>query len=309
MLVGIATNDDAAVYDLGAGTALVATVDIFTPIVDDPRDFGRIAAANSLSDVYAMGARPIFALSIIGFPAKKLPLQFMSEILAGGAEKAAEAGIAVVGGHSIDDAEPKYGLAVTGLVDPAKVVRNSTARAGDALVLTKPIGTGVVSQGIKHEFTRPGEVEAAVACMAALNRAACDAMLEVGADAATDVTGFGLVGHLHEMVHSSGLTAHLDSAAIPLLPGARRLAELGVVPGGSKRNADYFGRWILWGQKVDAPTRTLLADAQTSGGLLIALPAVRAHSLVAALRARGVTGTVIGHLDDPDGQAGQIVVD
>jgi selenium donor protein len=309
VLVGISTNDDAAVYDLGAGTALVATVDIFTPIVDDPRDFGRIAAANSLSDVYAMGARPLFALSIIGFPAKKLPLDVMAGILAGGAEKAAEAGIAIVGGHSIDDAEPKYGLSVTGVVDPAKVVRNSTARPGDALVLTKPIGTGVLSQGIKLEFTTPEEAQAAIASMAALNRAACDAMLAVGASAATDITGFGLVGHLHEMVHSSGVTAHLESTAIPLLPGARRLAELGVVPGGSKRNADYFGKWITWGKKVDPWLRTLLADAQTSGGLLIALPAAHAAKLVAELRARGVAGAVIGHIDEGNGETGRILID
>jgi selenium donor protein len=309
VLVGISTNDDAAVYDLDGRTALVATVDVFTPVVDDPRDFGRIAAANALSDVYAMGARPIFALSIIGFPVKKLPLSIMQEILAGGAEKAAEAGIAIVGGHSIDDVEPKYGLSVTGVVDPAKVLRNSTARAGDALVLTKPIGTGVVSQGIKLGSTTEEEAAAAVASMAALNRAACDAMLEVGADAATDVTGFGLVGHLHEMVHSSGLSAHLDSTAIPLLPGARRLAEAGVVPGGSKRNADYFGKWVTYGEKVDAPLRTLLADAQTSGGLLIALPAVGARKLLDALAARGVAGAMIGHLDEPNGETGRILVD
>jgi selenide,water dikinase len=289
VLVGIATNDDAAVYKLG-DRALVATVDLFTPIVDDPRDFGRIGAANSLSDVYAMGARPLFALSIIGFPAKKLPLEMMTEILQGGAEKAAEAGIAIVGGHSIDDAEPKYGLSVVGVVDPDKVVRNSTARAGHVLVLTKPIGTGVISQGIKSGRASEAEIAAATASMAHLNREAAEKMIAIGApdvSAATDVTGFGLIGHLHEVIHASGVSARLTAGAVPLLPGARALAAQGIVPGGSKRNAEFFGRWVRWDDRVDVETRTLLADAQTSGGLLVC---------VAPARAGELGGTVIGEL-------------
>jgi selenide,water dikinase len=306
VLVGISTNDDAAVFRLG-DTALVATVDLFTPIVDDAADFGRIAAANSLSDVYAMGARPLFALSIIGFPAKKLPLEMMTAILRGGAEKAAEAGIAIVGGHSIDDAEPKYGLAVIGSVSPDAVVRNSTARAGDALILTKPIGTGVISQGIKLGRVSDEHVALAVRTMATLNRDACAAMIEVGVSAATDVTGFGLIGHLHEVVHASGVSARLSSSAIPVLPGAGGLAGEGVVPGGSRRNADYFGRWVTWSDGVDAATRTLLADAQTSGGLLISVPAARVEQMRAALAARGVSHAVIGRVEA--GAPGTIAVE
>jgi len=299
VLVGIATNDDAAVYRLG-DQALVATVDVFTPVVDDPFDFGRIAAANSLSDVYAMGARPLFALSIIGFPVKKLPLEVMSRILAGGAAVCAAAGIAVVGGHSIDDAEPKYGLSVVGVVDPARVVRNSTGRAGDVLVLTKPIGTGVISQAVKAGRAPAEALAAAVESMARLNREACEAMVEVGPSAATDVTGFGLLGHLHELAHGSGVAARIEAAAVPLLPSARALAEAGVLPGGTRRNAEYFGRWVRFADTVDAPARLLLADAQTSGGLLVALPADRAPALLEALGARGVTGAAIGALVEGD---------
>jgi selenide, water dikinase len=310
VLVGIATNDDAAVYRLG-DQALVATVDIFTPIVDDPLDFGRIAAANALSDVYAMGARPLFALSIIGFPVKRLPLEMMAAILRGGAAVCAEAGIAIVGGHSIDDAEPKYGLSVVGLVDPSRVVQNSTARAGDVLVLTKPIGTGVISQGVKVGRAPADVLGTAVAGMAGLNRDACAAMLEAGPSAATDVTGFGLLGHLHEVVHASGVCAEIHAAAVPLYPGARALAEAGVLPGGSKRNAEYFGRWIDWGENVDDATRALLTDAQTSGGLLISLPVERLPVLREGLKRRGVLGAEIGRLfaPVPDGaRAGRIIV-
>lgn len=308
MLVGIATNDDAAVYRFG-DQALVATVDIFTPIVDDPLDFGRIAAANALSDVYAMGARPLFALSIIGFPVKKLPLDMMAAILRGGAAVCAEAGIAIVGGHSIDDAEPKYGLSVVGAVDPTRVVQNSTARPGDVLVLTKPVGTGVISQGVKLAQAPADVLTTAVAGMVALNRDACAAMIEAGPSAATDVTGFGLIGHLHEMVHASGVSAEISAAAVPLYPGARALADAGVLPGGSKRNAEYFGRWIDWKGSVDDATRALLTDAQTSGGLLISVPAERLPGLRQGLRRRGVLCAEIGRIVAPDAtRAGRIVV-
>jgi selenide,water dikinase len=300
VLVGIATNDDAAVYRLG-DQALVATVDVFTPIVDDPFDFGRIAAANSLSDVYAMGARPLFALSIIGFPVKKLPLSVMTDILRGGAAGCAAAGIAVIGGHSIDDAEPKYGLSVVGVVHPERVVRNSTGRAGDVLVLTKPIGTGVISQAVKVGAAPAETLAAAVASMAALNREAGEAMVEIGVSAATDITGFGLLGHLHELAHASGLGARIEAARVPLLPGALEVATAGTIPGGSKRNAAYFERWVRYAD-LDPALRVLLTDAQTSGGLLIAVPAARLEALRSALRARGVLDAVIGEL--VDGTAG-----
>jgi selenide,water dikinase len=293
------------VYRLG-DTAVVATVDVFTPIVDDPFDFGQIAAANALSDIYAMGARPLFALSIVGFPVKTLPLEVLEAILRGGAAKAGEAGIAIVGGHSIDDPEPKYGLAVIGSVDPARVVRNSTARPGDVLYLTKPIGTGVVTQGVKAERSAPADVAAAVASMVALNRDAADAMIEVGVSAATDVTGFGLLGHLHEVAHASGVAARVTASSVPLLPGARALAKAGIIPGGSRRNAEQFGRWIDWGEGVDAATRALLCDAQTSGGLLVAIPAARAGELAAAFARRDVAAAAIGVLEP--GEAGRIVV-
>jgi len=294
------------VYRLGE-TALVATVDVFTPIVDDPFAFGQIAAANALSDVYAMGARPLFALSIVCFPVKTLPLEVLGEILRGGAAKAAEAGIAIVGGHSIDDAEPKFGLSVVGVVDPAKVLRNSTARPGDALYLTKAIGTGVLSQGVKVEKTAPADAAAAIASMAALNRDAAAAMAEVAPSAATDVTGYGLIGHLHEVAHASGVTARVRAEAVPLLSGALALAAAGVIPGGSRRNAEQFGRWVTWGEEVDAATRTLLTDAQTSGGLLISVPAERGPALAEALARRGVLGARIGEIEA--GEAGRIFVD
>lgn len=296
MLVGISTFDDAAVYRLTDDTALVATVDVFTPIVDDPFAFGQIAAANALSDVYAMGARPLFALSVVGFPTRTLALEVLSEILRGGVEKAAEAGIAVVGGHSIEDAEPKYGLAVVGSVAPTRVVRNSTARPGDRLVLTKPIGTGVLAQGIKTGRARADDAAGAIAIMSVLNRDACAAMVEVGVSAATDVTGFGLLGHLHELAHASGVAARVRFSDVPLLAGAMELAGEGVVPGGSRRNAEYFERWVGWADAVDAPARALLSDAQTSGGLLMAVPIERLATLRSALAARQIAAAVIGEV-------------
>lgn len=306
VLVGIATNDDAAVYRVD-GNGIVATVDVFTPIVDDPFDFGRIAAANALSDVYAMGGRPLFALSIVGFPTRTLPLEQMAAILRGGADICAQAGIAVVGGHSIDDAEPKYGLAVVGLVAPDRIVRNSTARAGDALMLTKPIGTGMIAQGLKFGQT-PAEVLAgAIAGMTTLNRDACEAMNEVGVHAATDVTGFGLLGHLHEMLEASGVSAELHSADVPLYTGTRALAAAGLISGGTRRNADYYGQWTDFSPGVDAVTRMIMADAQTSGGLLMAVAPERSIQLLSALRVRGVGAWTIGRTCD--GAAGRIRVD
>jgi selenide,water dikinase len=308
VLVGFATSDDAAVYRLTGELAAVATVDFFTPVVDDPYDFGRVAAANALSDVYAMGARPVFALSIVGFPTKTLPLDVLGAILRGGADVAREAGIFIVGGHSIDDNEPKYGLAVYGLVHPEHVVRNSTARAGDVLILTKPIGTGIVSQAIKKGAASADEIAAAVAVMTTLNRAASEAMIEVGVHAATDVTGFGLLGHLHELAHASGLVATVEARAVTLVAGARRLAEAGVLPGGSKRNRAFVDPWTRYDGGVDEVIRTILCDAQTSGGLLIAVAPDKAEALLAELCARGVPGLVMGSLAAGTADAGVIFV-
>lgn len=287
LLLGIVTGDDAAVYRLSDETALVLTVDIFTPVVDDPYEYGLIAAANAFSDVYAKGGRPLLALNIAAFP-RRLPLDILAEILRGGADKAAEAGVLIVGGHTIDDPEPKYGLAVTGLVHPARFVSNAGARPGDALYLTKPLGLGVITTGIKQEKTPPEVAAEAVRVMVALNRAASEAMLEAGAHACTDVTGFGLLGHLYEMVEASGAGAHIRAAAVPVLDGARELAGQGAVAGGTARNLEWLAGKVRWADGVDEITRILLADAQTSGGLLIASAPERTGALEDALRSRGV---------------------
>ena len=303
LLLGIGTGDDAAVYRLTDELALVQTVDVFTPIVDDPYTFGQIAATNALSDVYAKGGRPLLALNIAGFP-RKLPLDILAEILRGGGDKALEAGVSIVGGHTIDDPEPKYGLAVTGLVHPARFVSNAGAREGDVLFLTKPLGIGVITTGIKQDKTPPDVAAEAVRVMNMLNRAASEAMIQVGVHAATDITGFGLLGHLYEMVDASGVGARILAAAVPLLPGAADLAAHGAVAGGTARNLEWLADKVRWATPIDDTTRILLADAQTSGGLLIAVPADRAAALEHALRARGVEsiariGDIVARRDRP----------
>jgi selenide,water dikinase len=284
VLVDASTGDDAAVYRIDDARALVATVDFFTPIVDDPYDFGRIAASNALSDVYAMGARPLFALNLIGFPRALLGTGLLDEIIRGGGDVARAAGIAVVGGHSIDDPEPKYGMCVIGEVHPDRIVRNSGARPGDLLVLTKPLGTGVIATAAKAEAAPEKALRSAIAMMTTLNRDAARAMLEIGAHAATDVTGFGLLGHLHSMLLASGAAARVHASAVPLLPGARELADRGHIPGGTKRNREDLSDIVTWGREVPAVLRVLLSDAQTSGGLLIAAPADQALDLIEKLR-------------------------
>jgi selenide,water dikinase len=296
----LSSPDDAAVYRITDTIALVQTVDFFTPIVDDPRAWGRIAAANALSDVYAMGGRPMTALNLVAWP-RSLPFEILGEVLEGGNEVAQSAGVAIVGGHSVDDPEPKYGLAVTGTVHPDRVVLTAGAGPGDALILTKPLGTGIVSSGIKEGKARLDAIEAAVSSMSALNRDAADAMLEVGVHAATDVTGFGLVGHLLEML-SGDLDAILDVEVIPLLPQAVELAAAGVSPGGTKRNyASSKDRFVDPGS--DRALREVLFDAQTSGGLLIAVGAENATSLLDRLRERGVAdAALIGSIEGGDGR-------
>jgi selenide,water dikinase len=302
LIVGPETSDDAAVYRLTADLALVLTVDYFTPIVDDPYAFGQIAAANSLSDVYAMGARPIAMLSIVGFPRDKLPLGILGEILKGGAEKGREAGVSVVGGHSIDDAEPKVGYAVAGLVHPDRVWKNVGARPGDVLVLTKPLGTGIISTAIKQAKAAPGTVEIAIRTMATLNRAAAEAAADVPLHAVTDVTGFGLLGHLREMTSGSGVRARLSAARIPLLPDVVALAQAGVVPGGTRRNLQAVAGSVRWDASIPEPLRAVIGDAQTSGGLLFATP--DGPGLLRALGKAGVAGAgAIGEVvaEDPAG--------
>jgi selenide, water dikinase len=306
LLVGLETGDDAAVYRLSPDLALVITTDFFTPIVDDAYVFGAIAAANALSDVYAMGGTPLLAINLVAFPAKQLPLSLLSDILRGGLEKAQEAGVNIVGGHSVDDPEPKYGLAVTGTVHPDRVVRNSTARPGDQLILTKPLGTGIISTAIKHGVAPPDAEAAAVAGMLTLNRAAAEAMGQVRVSAATDVTGFGLLGHLRTMAQASGVSATVWSAAVPSLPHAEQLADAGEVPGGTRSNERSLRRSVRWSEAVSASRRILLCDAQTSGGLLIAVPKTDRSKRESELSARDVAAYRIGELQE--GPAGTIVV-
>jgi cysteine desulfurase len=289
VLVDASTSDDAAVYRLRPDLAVVQTVDFFTPIADDPFDFGAVSAANSLSDIYAMGARPLFALSVVGFPSRRLPLSVLERILEGAADVAREAGISIVGGHTVDDTEPKFGLAVTGVVHPDRVVRNSTARAGDELVLTKPIGTGILATAVKRGLADQPTARRLVSTMRRLNKAAAGAMEETGADACTDVTGFGLLGHLREMVAGSGLDADVEAGCVPVLEPARDLAAADVVPGGTLDNLEHVSPFVDWSPALSRVDRLLLADAQTSGGLLIAVPPERISKLLAALQARGVT--------------------
>lgn len=296
VLVGTETGDDAAVYRLRPDLALVVTTDFFTPVVDDAYTFGAIAAANALSDVYAMGGVPLLALNLVAFPIKELPPSILADILRGGSDKVREAGIDILGGHSIDDHEPKYGLAVIGTVHPDGIVRNRGGRAGDSLVLTKPLGTGVIATAIKHGVAPDRAQAAAISGMLRLNRQAAAAMAAVEVHAATDVTGFGLLGHLHYLALASGLSATVDAAAVPMLPEAEMLADAGEVPGGTRSNERFLSRWVTFPPTLSTASRTLLCDAQTSGGLLMAVPAGEASRLLAELQARGETGFVIGSL-------------
>jgi len=288
VLVGPERSDDAAVYRLSEDLALVTTVDFFTPIVDDPFEFGAVSAANSLSDVWAMGGRPLFALSVVAFPSRRLPLSVLERILAGAAEVAREAGIEILGGHTVDDTEPKFGLAVTGVVRPDRVVTNAGARPGDSLVLTKPIGTGILATAVKRGLAGEDAARRLVTTMRTLNRAAAEAMVEAGASACTDVTGFGLLGHLREMAAASGVDAEIEAASVPLLPDVRELAAADGVPGGSLENLEHVAPHVDFAPGLSRVDRLLLADAQTSGGLLIALPGERCETLLSTLRARGV---------------------
>ncbi|HET6910496.1 MAG TPA: selenide, water dikinase SelD [Mycobacteriales bacterium] len=287
LLRGLDGGDDAAVVRLDDHTAILATADFFTPVVDDPYEWGRIAAANALSDIYAMGGRPIVAINLLAWPRETLPFAMAREVLRGGLDVARIAGCHVAGGHSIDDPEPKYGMAVTGVAAPDKLLRNDAARPGDVLSLTKPLGLGVLNN--RHKAT--GEVfDEAIATMTALNREAAEAALAGGIRAATDVTGFGLLGHLHKMARASGVTAVVDVAAVPVLAGARASAREGFVPGGSRRNLDWV-RPCLEPSSYDETEQLLLADAQTSGGLLLAgaIPGAPVIGECLPARADGVT--------------------
>jgi selenide,water dikinase len=296
LLVGTAAADDAGVYRLREDLALVQSVDFFTPVVDDPYDFGRIAAANSLSDIYAMGARPLTALNLVAWPIEQLGTGPLKDVLRGGEDVARTAGVVIIGGHTIDDPEPKYGLAVSGTVDPREILSNSGGRAGDALVLTKPVGVGAICTALKAGFASPETIAAAVEVMAELNSAAADAARSVGAHAVTDVTGFGLVGHLHQLARASGVAAEVDAAAVPAIPGALELlADDRALAGGSRRNREDAESYATFADGVDESRRRLLCDAMTSGGLLIAVEPVRAGELPGVTIGRlveGPSGTV-----------------
>jgi selenide, water dikinase len=289
VMVATAGRDDAAVYRIAPDRALVATVDFFTPIVDDPAEFGAIAAANALSDVYAMGARPLFALGITAFPREKLGTGLLEKIVAGGAAKMTEAGIAVVGGHSVDDPEPKFGYAVTGEVHPDRIVGNDGARAGDVLYLTKPLGSGLVATAIKRGLCPPALEREAIGVMMHLNRAASEAMVAAGATAATDVTGYGLIGHLANLKGGADIELHV----VPFMTGVRQLAEKDLFPSGSRRNHAAFRDDVDWGGIAEID-QMMLCDAQTSGGLLIAIPPENVATFENALRAEPFRPARIG---------------
>jgi len=305
-LVDASSGDDAAVYLLEPNRALVVTTDFFTPIVDDPFHFGQIAAANALSDLYAMGAKPLFALNLLAFPREHLEEGSLAEIIRGGAEKAREAGIPILGGHSIDDPEPKYGLVAIGEVDPGRMTTNAGARAGDTLILTKAIGTGIIATAIKDGRADPATIEAATLSMATLNQGAADAARAVGIRAATDVTGFGLLGHLRQMLMASGVSARLESQAVPLLPGALELALTSRFPGGSVRNLADIKTDVRFPKGMPEERRILLADAQTSGGLLLAAPAKAVPELLDRLEGKAPMAAVVGTIED--GPPGRIQV-
>jgi len=307
ILVDAATRDDAAVFRLAPDRAIVATVDFFTPIVDDAYDFGRIAAANAFSDLYAMGATPLFALNLVGWPRDTLPLTLLGDVLRGAADVAREAGAFILGGHSIDDPEPKFGMVAIGEAHPDRLVTNAGARPGDALVLTKPVGTGILATALKRDLVDAAALAPAVTAMTTLNASAARAMAAIGVHAATDVTGFGLLGHLHQLLAASGAAAELDAAAVPLLAGARELVGRGAVPGGTRRNLEAMRDQVTFGSAVDEPTQVLLADAQTSGGLLIAVGTERLAALLDALAREGTPArAVIGRVTA--GPAGRITV-
>lgn len=309
LLVGLNTGDDAAVYRLNDELSLVETVDFFPPMVDDPYTFGAIAAANAVSDIYAMGACPLIALSLVCFPRESpdLPLSALVEILKGSADKAAEAGFPIVGGHTVADKEPKYGLAVTGLVRTGKHLTNATARPGDQLILTKPLGTGIIATALKSGLARPETISKVTSIMTTLNKAASEVMVAIGVNACTDVTGFGLLGHLTEVTQASRVSAEIRLAQVPVLEEVWGFIADGIVPGGNYRNLKYVANCVVWDEGVSEDAKLALCDPQTSGGLLISVSADKAAALKEALKAAGVeTAADVGRI--LAGPAGRISV-
>ncbi|MFO7939020.1 MAG: selenide, water dikinase SelD [Bacteroidales bacterium] len=298
ILVDTQHSDDAAVYKINSDTALVQTLDFFTPIVDDAYHFGAIAAANALSDIYAMGATPLFALNIVGFPSNRLPEQVLRDILQGAADKAKEAEIPILGGHTIDDPEPKYGMVVSGTAHPSKLTTNDKARVNDVLILTKPIGTGILTTALKRGLLEKDTEQRVIANMSMLNKEAASLMMQYGAHACTDITGFGLIGHMHEVMKASGVNASLWLHSIPIYAEAKALASANVIPGGSLNNQEYFATHTDWEEAISAIDQLLMNDAQTSGGLLIAISEDQADALLAALKKNHPNAAVIGRITE-----------
>ncbi len=296
LIVGIEKADDAGVYKISEEVALIQTIDFFTPIVDDPYWFGQIAAANAFSDVYAMGGRPLTAMNVVCFPVKEMPISVLQEILRGGLDKIKEAGAVLVGGHSVEDPELKYGLSVTGIVHPDRVIKNQGARPGDRLILTKPLGTGIINTAIKAGLAKEETVKKVTRTMATLNRDASEAMQEVGVSACTDITGFGLLGHACEMIEGTEVGMVIYASKVPYFPEAEEFANMGLVPGGTHRNKEFRGRMVDISREVSPPVVDILFDAQTSGGLLISVPEERAEGLLRNLKQRGVEAAVIGEV-------------
>ena len=290
--MGVEKGDDAAVYRLNDNTALVFTVDFFPPIVDDPYSFGTVAVANALSDIYSMGGRPLLGLNIVAFP-EDLPKDILARVLQGGQAKAQEAGCLIIGGHTVKDQEPKYGLAAVGLVEPGKQVTNAGALPGDRLVLTKPLGTGIITTAGKQGVADKDVLERAVGVMSTLNASAAEAMVRVGVSACTDVTGFGLIGHLGQMMRASGASASVRLSGVPIIAGARELLLQGIAPGGTHSNLEAAADHVKWADNISENDKLLLCDAQTSGGLLISVPEEMTAALLGALEEAGVSGAAV----------------
>ena len=293
MLVGNASGDDAAVYLINQDQAVVQTLDFFTPIIDDPYDFGAIAAANALSDIYAMGATPLFALNIVAFPVQRLPLEVLEKILLGAADKATEAGISIIGGHSIEDTEPKFGMCITGLVHPGKVWKNIGAQPGDILILTKPLGTGIISTAVKSGLADDNAADEACKWMKQLNDKASLAFSKFQVSACTDITGFGLAGHLSEMTRGSNVDAEIAFNSLPFMNHVKELALAGAIPGGTHNNLKFYKEWIKWSVVLSETEKLMFCDAQTSGGLLAAIPGEYADQVLQELSMQGIDNAVI----------------
>ncbi|KNZ68987.1 selenide, water dikinase [Thermincola ferriacetica] len=296
LLVGLDTSDDAGVYKLTDDIALIQTLDFFTPVVDNPYDFGRIAAANALSDVYAMGGKPLTAMNLVGFPTETLGLEILAEILRGGAEKVCEAGAVLLGGHSVEDKEPKYGLSVTGIIHPDRVLTNAAAKPGDVLILTKPLGIGIITTALKAGMASEEAEREATAVMSALNKDAAETMQEVGAHACTDVTGFGLLGHALELAKASSVNVRIFAAEVPVLAPAREYVRYGLIPAGTRRNLKYVAQFTRFDDNLEEEERIILADTITSGGLLISLPEEKAARYMELSREKGLNAAIIGEV-------------